>query len=91
MKIQVVRCDGQTETLNLIGKVSVIEAAPGGQGHLVVESTGTSHFFRTEDGTYDGWGMDVSDAGGNLNEDDMVKLIDAVELDREIHQPREAA
>jgi len=91
MKIQVVRCDGQTETLNLIGTVHVIEGAPEGLGSLLIESTGTSHFFRAEDGAYDGWGMDVSDNDGDLNEDDIVKLIDAVELDREIHQPREAA
>lgn len=91
MKIQVVCCDGQTETLNLIGTIHVFEASPGGQGHLLIESTGTSHFFRAEDGAYDGWGMEVSDTDGNLSEDDLVKLIDAVEKDRTIHQPREAA
>lgn len=90
MKIQVVRCDGQAETLNLIGTIQAIEAAPGGQGHLLIESTGTSHFFQSEDGAYDGWGMEVSDEEGKLTEADMAKLIDAVEKDREIHQPGKA-
>ena len=91
MKIQVVCCDGKTKTIDLIGRVSVIEATPGGQGHLVIESTGTSYFFRAEDGAYDGWGMDVSDADGILSEADIVNLVGAVERDRKIHQPGKVA
>jgi hypothetical protein len=91
MKIQVMRTDGQVETLNLIGRVQVIESAPGGQGHLLIESTGTSHFFRAEDGAYDGWGMDVSDEDGALSEKDAAEFIKAVEKDRKIHQPGKAA
>lgn len=86
MRIQVVRCDGRTETINLIGKVLANESAPGEQGSLFIEATGTTYFFRAEDGAYDGWSMNVSDAEGKLSEEDLAKLIDAVEKDREIHQ-----
>jgi hypothetical protein len=91
MKIQVMRCDGQIETLNLVGRVHAFEASPGGQGHLLIESTGTSYFFRAEDGAYDGWGMEMHEAGEQLDEADVAKFIEAVEKDREIHQPGKAA
>lgn len=91
MKIQVVRIDGQIETLNLIGTIRTEEPAPNGQSSLLIESTGTTHFFRAEDGAYDGWGMEVAETDGGLNEEDMLKFINAVEKDREIHKPREVA
>jgi hypothetical protein len=91
MKIQVMRCDGRTETLTLIGTIRAGEAAPNGQGSLLIESTGTTHFFRAEDGAYDGWGIEVAEIDGGLNKEDMLKFINAVEKDREIHNTGEVA
>ena len=34
MKIQVVRCDGKIETLNLAGQIQANDPAPDGQGSL---------------------------------------------------------
>jgi len=82
MKIQVVRCDGRIETLQLVGTVQAGEPSPNGQGSLAVEATGMTHFFRAEDGAYDGWGMDVSEA--NLPQGDVIAFIEAVDRDREI-------
>lgn len=85
MKIQVVRCDGEVETLTLLGTVKVGEPVDGGQGTLLVEETGTTHFFRAEDGAYDGWGMEVGESEGVLNVADTLRFIDALEESREQH------
>jgi hypothetical protein len=77
MKIQVMRCDGNTETLELTGTLHV-----EGDGGLVDDATGKTHFFRAEDGAYDGWGIQVDD---DLNEEDVRKVVDAVEQERKIH------
>lgn len=90
MKIQVVRCDGQIETLNLTGTLRAEEASAGGQGSLLIDSTKTTHFFRL-DGAYDGWGMDIADQDGALDERQAIALIEAVERDREIHRPGKLA
>jgi hypothetical protein len=82
MKIQVVRCDGRAEILDLLGTLKVTEPAPDGQGTLMVEETGTIYFFRSGDGCYDGWGQDM--VGLELSEQDAVKFVDAVEKQRTI-------
>ena len=87
MKLQVVRCDGDTETLDLVGTLHAIDPIPAGQGALLVDASGVTHFFRAEDGAYDGWGMEV---GGDLNEVDVHAFVEAVERDRMIHHRTEA-
>ena len=87
MKIQVVREDGNTETLELIGTLHALEPTSGAQGGLLIDSTGTTHFFRAEDGVYDGWGMEV---GEGMDEADVRTLIEAVERNREVHRRDEA-
>jgi len=85
MKIKVVRCDGNHETLTLTEPLQVRR----GEGLNVLEvSTGACHFF-TQDGLYDGWDMPVSfeqrESTGLSPE--IKGFIDAVELDREIEPP----
>jgi hypothetical protein len=89
MKIQVVRCDGRHETIHLIGTITVGEPALNGQGFLRIEETGTTHYFRAEDGAYDGWGMEISETGGELDLNDVAQFVSAVEKCREIHETRE--
>ena len=88
MKIQVVRQDGDIETLDLLGAGIATDPSPGGQGCLKIGKT--SHFFN-EDGTYDGWGMDVAEAEGNLNENDLLDFISVVKRTRVIHHPKQTA
>jgi hypothetical protein len=80
MKIQVVRCDGSAEVINLVGVITASESSM-----LHVEATGADYFFR-EDGHYDGWGMAVGSESG-MSADEASALIQAVEADREIIKP----
>jgi hypothetical protein len=89
MKIQVVRSDGRLEVLNLIGTIRVTEPAPGGLASLLLESTGTIHFFCGEDGTYEGWGMEVSDLG--FTPSDAAAFANEVEKHRTIYGSGEVA
>lgn len=91
MKVLVMRCDGQTETLNLIGTIQVAEPSPSGQGSLLIESTGTTHFFCAVDGAYDGWGMEVTEIEDHLDEKGILAFIEAVEKDRKIHEVEKGA
>lgn len=88
MKIQVVRCDGHTEILTLVGTVTITEPYEDagilmGRGCLHL-GTGVDHFFRV-DGRYDGWGMGLGDGG--VAEEVATALIEAVEQDREVARP----
>jgi hypothetical protein len=85
MKIQVVRVDGNIETINLVGKIVAYEPSsdlefPRNQSPLSVEATGMDYFFR-EDGRYDGWGM-----GCDLPKQEAESLVQAIQADREIEQ-----
>lgn len=74
MKIQVIRCDGKTETITLTDPVSISR----GEGmNCLKTSTGFEHFF-TQDGIYDGWGMSFA---GSFEEAESV--IEEVEKGRE--------
>lgn len=84
MKIKVQRSDSSIETLNLIGNVTVREGSPGGMSTISLTDIGCTHFF-LNDGTYDGWEMDVSGAGMAI--EDVQGFVEAVEADREI-EPR---
>jgi hypothetical protein len=83
MKIQVVRVDGRIEILTLVGPVISHEGIVGGLSSLET-ITGTTHFFRQHDGAYDGWSMNCGSAFKTKEE--VLKFIDAVERDREIHE-----
>jgi len=90
MKIQVVRSDGDTKILNLVGTIKAGEPGANGQGTLLVEETGTTHFFSAEDGSYNGWEMEVRGTESGMSRTDMMRFIDAVEKEREIHQSGKA-
>lgn len=79
MKIQVIRCDGQIETLTLVGPLAVTESAI--MPHLQ-DATGMDHYFNP-DGTYDGWGR--SSCG--MSAEDAKRLIETTELCREVRRP----
>lgn len=86
MKIQVLRVDGNIETINLVGNCIAHEPGselefPRNQSPLCVTETGMDYFFR-EDGRYDGWGMRVS-----LSVDEATSFIGAIESEREISDP----
>jgi len=82
VKIQVMRCDGRAEILDLVGTVRAGEPAPGGQGTLLIETTGTIHFFRGGDGCYDGWAQDCEEL--ELGAKDAEQFVAAVEKQRTI-------
>jgi hypothetical protein len=93
MKIEVLRCDGNSEILNLLGEVRAKEPYEEngkilGQGSLHCEATGMDYFFRA-DGRYDGWGMamsmEVPDEGEGLPAP-ALDFINAIEADREINK-----
>ena len=91
MKIQVVRCDGDFETLTLFGPISVTEPATEdgrvvGQGAIHETDSGMDHYFR-EDGRYDGWGLSMSDL--HLTESQATAFIQTVQNNRQIHKPGE--
>lgn len=87
MKIQVVREDGNIETIHLIGTIKINENNDDGQATLTIESTGTSHFFRAVDGAYDGWGMEVAEVDGGLDRESAARFIQAVEHSRQVRKP----
>lgn len=62
MKIAVTRCDGGTEILTLSDPVTINEGRR--QAHIH-DASGIDHFFRAEDGYYDGWGMGTPGEGWN--------------------------
>jgi hypothetical protein len=96
MKIQVVRCDGSIEVINLVGTMTAHEPGteleyPRNQSPLSVSATGMDYFFR-EDGRYDGWGMGVSipipeDHHSSELPPEAREFIQAIENDREILPP----
>jgi hypothetical protein len=98
MKIQVVRVDGGTETINLVGSVIANEPGselefPRNQSPIHVEATGMDYFFR-EDGKYDGWGMTCAIPCDGISDGDLIPkeamvLIKAIESDREIYPPQD--
>ena len=51
-----------------------------------LKETGMEHFFRAEDGAYDGWAMDVHDL--NLKGVDVIGFIEEVDKGRQIQEPR---
>lgn len=87
MKIQVVRTSCEVETLTLTEPLTMIRSVTDGGMNRIVTATGMEHWFN-DDGTYDGWGMDVSGSGievpdtGNPIEA-VSGFIEAIEADRE--------
>jgi len=75
----------------LIGRIQAVEPSPGGQGNLLIESTGTTYYFRTEDGAYDGWGIEVAETEGKLDDEGILEFIKAVEKDRKVHNKKEGS
>jgi len=97
MKIEVLRCDGSSEILNLVGPLDSREPREEngeivGQGVIKCPATSMEYFFHA-DGRYDGWAMAVNwqipieqmPADGSLP-DDALKFIQAIEDDREIEE-----
>lgn len=80
MKIKVQRKDGSIETLDING---AIEMHAGTHQNRI--SSGTMDYFFNLDGTYDGWGRDVSSL--NMHIDDAGVLISQIEDNRQIEEP----
>ncbi len=83
MKIQVLRVDGQAETLTLVGPVIAREGALGGRSSLDTV-IGARHFFRQQDGLYEGWSTSCEyDFGSDA---ERKAFIEDTEKDRKIHE-----
>lgn len=76
MHIQVVSAQsGRHELITITEPVTIMR---GEKMDRLICAT-TEHWFK-KDGTYDGWGMDLSDT--HMTPEEIIKLVDAVEKGR---------
>lgn len=86
MKLRVVRRDGSIETISAVGPAEIHHGE--GMDHLH-SADGMDHYF-LHDGTYDGWGMDVSGQGIAVDPEEPISggvvgdIIERIERERKI-------
>jgi hypothetical protein len=59
IRIRVLNASDEVEVLTLTGPLTIMPRVPDSPFTKLLTSTGMEHWF-TDDGLYDGWGMDVS-------------------------------
>jgi len=84
MKIRVVSAKGgRHENITLSEPLTI---SKGDNLNKLISGDGMEHWFKP-DGTYDGWGMDISSA--NLSSVEQAQaLVAAIEKEREFPEPR---
>ena len=90
MKLKLQRRDGQHETISIVGPVEVHHGEKMDHLH---SADGMDHYFWSDDGTYDGWGMgaptgdaaiEVAEGQDVLDHPAVRSIIERVERERKI-------
>lgn len=88
MKLEVLRSDGRSEVLDLVGPCEFYEARDGGAGHVYCPAMFMRYFF-SADGRYDGWEAEVNfpyHPDGPMPPKEVAQFVAEVEKGRDIRE-----